>query len=219
VLLALAFSFGLFAQKGKVFDLSESFEFSQTSDSTWQYGYSETPSLDPEQFRLDNFLDNVEPICFWHPSTNSHPGSGYYPYVAFNRSKKSETEPTHGWAVRAGEIAMEASNSGQYSLVRFTAPVSGRYKVEAQFEGIHFHLSSTDVHVLRGTAHLFDAEIEGYGGDPAFHAIEGAHPKAMYSGTLDLRAHDTVIFAVGYGKNRTHYNDTTGLFARLILLR
>lgn len=108
---------------------------------------------------------------------------------------------------------MEASNSGQYSIVRFTAPKSGFYEISARFAGIHFGLSTTDVHVVHNGVSLFDAEIEGYGGDPAFHAVEGAHPNADYAGFVELLEDDVVDFAVGYGANGTHYSDTTGLFA------
>ena len=113
---------------------------------------------------------------------------------------------------------MEASNSGQYSLIRFTAPHNGTYEIIAQFSGIHFGLSSTDVHVLHNATSLFDAEIEGYGGDPSFHKIEGANPTARYSGRIRLKADDTVTFACGYGRNRTHYGDTTGLFVRIVAM-
>ena len=97
---------------------------------------------------------------------------------------------------------MEASNTGQYSLIRFVAPVAGTYKITARFEGVHFGLSSTDVHVLHNSASLFDADIAGYGGDPAFHAVQGASPTASYSGKVSLRANDTVTFAVGIRKEQ-----------------
>ena len=45
------------------------------------------------------------------------------------------------------------------------------------------------------------------------------HPAASYSGTIRLEAKDTLTFAVGYGKNKTHFNDTTGLFVRVILIQ
>jgi len=64
---------------------------------------------------------------------------------------------------------------------------------------------------------LFSADIDGYGGDPAFHPVVGRTPVATYAGTFDLQAGDTVDFAVGYGSNRNHYNDTTGLSARFEL--
>ena len=113
---------------------------------------------------------------------------------------------------------MEGSNTGQYSLVRFVAPAAGTYKISANFEGIHYGLSTTDVHVLHNDKSLFDADIDGYGGDPAFHKVQGASPTAEYSGQIKMKANDTITFAVGYGKDKTNSGDTTGLFARVVLL-
>lgn len=202
----------------KVFDVSAEFSMERNPNHVWQYGYSAAHGLEPADFRLDEFKNGKVPIGFWHPASNHGPGPGYYPYVAYNRSKKTEYGSSNGWAARAGQVAMEGSNSGQYSLVRFITPANGTYEVSAHFEGIHFGLSTTDVHVMHNHESLFDADIEGYGGDPAFHRIEGAHPTADYSGTLQLRAHDTIDFAVGYGKNKTHFGDTTGLFAEIKLV-
>jgi hypothetical protein len=161
--------------------------------------------------------DPTGSIGFWHPAANSGPGPGYYPYVAYNTTKQPQVG-CKGWAVRPGEIAMEGSIAGQYSLVRFTAPSAGTYKVSAQFEGIHYGLSTTDVHVLHNDTSLFDADIDGYGGDPAFHKVEGANPTAGYSGQIELKANDTLTFAVGVGKDKSNSSDTTGLFAQVVLM-
>lgn len=200
------------------FDLSADFSLKSNPAGVWQYGYSINKSLDPSQFRMDKYIDSTGPIGFWHPRTTNQPGPGYYPYVAYNSAKQSRMGSKNGWAVRAGEVAMEASNTGQYSLVRFVAPATGTYKITARFEGVHFGLSSTDVHVLHNGVSLFDADIDGYGGDPAFHTVQGVHPTAAYTGQVALKANDTVTFAVGYGKNKTNFCDTTGLFARIVLL-
>ena len=199
------------------FDLAADFSLKANPNGRWQYGYSANSSLDPAEFRVDEFVNIVGPIAFWHPKTVDRPGPGYYPYVAFNSAKETQVG-SKGWAVHAGEVAMEGSNTGQYSLIRFVAPVRGIYQVTARFQGVHFGLSSTDVHVLHNSTSLFDADIEGYGGDPAFHKVEGAHPTASYSGQIAMKENDTVTFACGYGRNKTHFGDTTGLFARLILL-
>ena len=200
------------------FDLAADFSLRDNPNKVWQCGYSATNSLDPDQFRLDKYSDGGKPIGFWHPENSSGPGPGYYPYVAYNTTKQSQAWPSpNGWVVRGGEVAMEASNSGQYSLVRFVAPVAGTYKISAQFEGVHVW-STTDVHVLRNGTSLFDADIDGYGGDPAFRKVEGASPTAAYSGEIEMKTGDTVTFAVGYGKNKTNSGDTTGLFAKVVLL-
>jgi hypothetical protein len=95
------------------------------------------------------------------------------------------------------------------------APQRGRYVIQADFAGIHFGPSSTDVHVTHNGGSLFESEIEGYGGDPVFHAVVGAHPNASYRGEVELKTGDTIDFAVGYGRNKTHFSDTTGLFAKI----
>jgi hypothetical protein len=181
-------------------------------DAPWQYGFSATASLAPIEFRPDGFVDGSGPIRFWHPSATS---DGYYPYVAWNATARTLLDPTRSWAVRPGELAMEGSNSGLYSVVRFAAPEAGRYRVKARFTGIHVRVSSTDVHVLVNATPVFDAVVEGYGGDPAFHAREGPSPRARFSGAVRLAAGGVVSFAVGYGRNQTYFNDTTGLVVRI----
>lgn len=42
--------------------------------------------------------------------------------------------------------------------------------------------------------------------------------RAAYSGQVELKENDIVTFAVGYGKNKTHFKDTTGHFAHVTLL-
>jgi len=217
IVVALMF-FSLPANAQTTFDLSADFSLKENPHKVWEYGYSATDSLAPDQFRIDEQSDTSGIIGFWHPGANTGPGPGYYPYIAFNTTKQSQAWPSpNGWVVRGGEVAMEASNTGQYSLVRFVAPVAGTYEISAQFEGIHVW-STTDVHVLHNGKSLFDADIDGYGGDPAFRKVQGASPTAAYTGQIEMRANDTVTFAVGYGKNKTNSGDTTGLFARLVLL-
>ncbi len=219
VIIAFLISFSVVgAEAQTVFDLSADFSLGDNPNKVWQYGYSATNSLAPDQFKFDKYNDGATPIGFWHPDASSGPGPGYYPYIAYNSTKQSQTWPSpNGWVVRGGEVAMEASNSGQYSLVRFVAPVAGTYKISAQFAGVHVW-STTDVHVLHNGTSLFDADIDGYGGDPAFRKVQGASPTASYSGQIEMKANDTVTFAVGYGKNKTNSGDTTGLFARVVRL-
>lgn len=205
----------LLARPENVFDVSSDFSLDKNPNGVWQYGYSNTKSLDPAEFRLDKQTERVDATGFWHPAENKGPGPGYYPYIAYNSTSETQYGSRNGWAVRAGQVAMEASNSGQYSLIRFVAPMDGTYQVTVRFEGIHFGLSSTDVHVLHNAKSLFDAEIQGYGGDPKFHKVEGLNPTADYSGKITLAKDDTLTFACGYGKNQTHYGDTTGLSVQL----
>ena len=121
-LVGIVILFCLLAQATTTFDLSADFSLRNNPNQAWQYGYSETNSLDPAQFRIDKSTGVLGQIGFWHPSVSDRPGPGYYPYVAYNRAKQTGLGSSNGWAARAGEVAMEASNSGQYSLIRFMAP-------------------------------------------------------------------------------------------------
>ena len=181
----------------------------------WEYGFSAGSSLAPDQFRPFRVSDPRGPIKFWHPAADDNGGGDYYPYAAWNASKQSRADPTESWAIRPGEIALEASNVGQYAIVRFVAPRQGRYRIKVRFAGVHFRLSSTDVHVLVGATSRFDAAVDGYGGDPSFHPIEGPSPRVAWAGAAVLERGDVVTFAVGYGSNQTHFNDTTALRARV----
>ena len=201
----------------QVFDLSADFSLAKNPNSVWEYGFSDTNSLAADQFQLDQKSVMIGPIGLWHPSQGDAPGPGYYPYIAYNSTTETQVG-SKGWAISAGQIAIEGSNTGQYGLVRFVAPRTGNYSVDAKFVGIHYGLSTTDVHVLKNGTSVFDADIDGYGGDPAFHKVEGSSPRAEYSGQMQLKANDRITFAVGYGKNKTNFGDTTGLSVRIELL-
>ncbi len=82
--------------------------------------------------------------------------------------------------------------------------------MSAKFEGIHYGLSTTDVHVLHNGTSLFDADIDGYGGDPAFHKVQGASPTAEYSGEVVVKADETITFCGRLmAKNKTHFPTAT----------
>ncbi len=195
------------------FDLGVDFSLATNPNGPWRYGYTDAAMLSMNDFRLDGFAQVSGPIEFWHPASG---GEGYYPYVAHNSASTTTTDLSNSWALRPSEIAMEASNSGQFAVAVFVVPQAGRYHVWAYFEGVHFRLSTTDVHVRLGDAWLFDAEIDGYGGDPAFFRVQGRSPSATYEETRMLAVSDLLIFAVGYGSDQTNSNDTTGLLVRIL---
>ena len=198
-----------------VTNISSTLSFSTNPSGNLQVGYSAGSTLDVNQFQLCGYADVSHVIGIWHPGMGS---SAYYPYTGQNNTDSAQLDPTASWAARPGEVVMEGSNTGQYSMLRFTAPAAGNYKVKVIFEGVHFRLSTTDVHVLLNNQSLFADSISGYGGDPLFHAIQGARPSVTYSDTVHLSMSDVVTFAVGYGSDNTNYNDTTGLLIVLELV-
>ena len=92
---------------------------------------------------------------------------------------------------------MHPGSSGEYAILRFTAPTTDTYNISAIFSG----LDSThqDVHILKNNAVIFVDAITGFG------------DTGSSAGSLSLSSGDTLDFAVGYGNNNTYYNDSTGL--------
>jgi len=64
----------LFAQAQMTFDLSDDFSLQNNPNKVWQYGYSASNSLAPDQFRFDKYSDGGSPIGFWHPDASKGPG-------------------------------------------------------------------------------------------------------------------------------------------------
>ncbi|HWD99663.1 MAG TPA: hypothetical protein VG345_11515, partial [Bryobacteraceae bacterium] len=76
----LAVLTGCLGRAATVFDPATDLPLQKNPSPVWQYGYSETSSLDPAQFRLDEHVVIVDRIGFWHPGMADQPGPGYYPY-------------------------------------------------------------------------------------------------------------------------------------------
>lgn len=195
-----------------VYDLGAEFSFTANPNGPWRYGYTAGTTLAAGEFRLDTVATESGSVTIWHPAAGS---GGYYPYVGKSSGSDTAIDATQSWQVAPTQVALEASPSGQYAVVAFVVPHSGRYEIDVRFEGIHIRLSTTDVHVRHNDDELFAADIDGYGGNPDFFAVQGANPRASYLETLQLEADDTVSFAVGFGANHSNANDTTGLVARL----
>lgn len=103
----------------------------------------------------------------------------------------------------AGELALHPGASGQYSIVRFTAPTTGSYYLDSEFAGRDRSIgTTTDVHVLVNGSSVFDESINGYLASRSF------------AGQVNLVSGQTVDFAVGGGSDG-YVGDTTALSATL----
>jgi hypothetical protein len=104
-------------------------------------------------------------------------------------------------------ILLHPGSSGQYSVMRWTAPQSGTYAISTGFYGLDTHPTSTDEHVLVNGKSIWDGLVTVYGFGPNF------------STTLSLQTGDQVDFVVGFGANKNYYYDSTGAKATINLLR
>ncbi len=121
------------------------------------------------------------------------------PCVVKNTSDLPVSQPGINWPPHA--LSFHPGPKGEYSVVRYVAPVGGTFKIDAVFSGLDDR-TTTDVHVLHNGASLADS----------FVLLNGQGRRTPYSGTLALQKGDVLDFVVGYG-NGAYGWDTTGLDA------
>ena len=93
---------------------------------------------------------------------------------------------------------MLPGDSGQLSVVRWTAPAEGNWDVVGQFFGTG--ATTADVHVLRNSSSIFDSPLSG-------------SDVQKFSLTLNLKPGETIDFAVGVGADGSNSFDSTGFKA------
>ncbi len=126
---------------------------------------------------------NVNPIAITGPAT--------YPYPV--------TIPPHA-------LGMSPSPTGEYAVVRFTAPFVGTYQVCGQFYALDDNQGGTtsDVALVRNNVSIYTAQI---------NYSTGAKFASFSCKTFALKVGNTLDFEVGYGANGNNLFDSTGLNA------
>jgi alpha-galactosidase len=124
------------------------------------------------------------------------------PNVSCNQSNRTITMAGIHWD--PGRLSFHPGPKGEYSVVRWTAPAPGEYRLTAAFIGID-EKTTTDVHVRHGVQSFFDGFINLQG--------QGRHTEVVQ--TIAVKAGDVLDFVVGWG-NGSYVSDSTGLEATLI---
>ena len=101
--------FGMLPQASTTFDLATDFSFQNSPHSVWQVRLLRDASLDPSQFRADEYADPSAPVGFWHPKCESWAWARMVSLCRLQQLEKSQFGSSNGRAVRPGEVAMEAT--------------------------------------------------------------------------------------------------------------
>jgi hypothetical protein len=105
-------------------------------------------------------------------------------------------------------MAFHPGPNGEYSVIRWTAPQAGFLSLTTMFSGlVYVGPTTTDVHVLLNGISLFDDVVEGFSATSSFSAAR------------TVAFGDAIDFAVGFGSNRTYFNDSTGACSAHFLVR
>ncbi|MCG3148051.1 MAG: hypothetical protein PCFJNLEI_01493 [Verrucomicrobiae bacterium] len=177
---------------GQVYDAAIQFNPTNNSiNNVWRYGTRS--GIAGNLITAYTAHDAQSGIQFWR--------NGSFPSVSHNGTNLPVTIAGTTWQV--GQLALLPGMFMSYSVVRWTAPTSGVYRVEASFTGIATSHSTTDVHVVHNLTRLLDGGVNSTGAGPFF------------TNTLTVATGDRIDFVVGPGADFDNAKDTTALSVRI----
>lgn len=178
------------------FDPATDFSLTNNPNGVWSYGYQTALGSGFTAYTVTNVSGGME----------NWKGAAPDPNVGHNRTASPITAATATWP--AGQFSLHPGPSGEYCVLRFMAPETGSYSLNAQFVGLDSNPTTTDVHVLTNGFSLFDSFIN----------LNAVGNSTSYSNlSLALDAGEFLDFAVGRG-NGFHGFDTTGLTLQISLI-
>jgi hypothetical protein len=164
----------------------------------WSYGWRAEDNLELHLCR-DKITD--EPVTGLHGWGHNNIG----PAIIANTRNQVLRAVTVTWQPR--QMTFHPGPGGEYCIIRWTAPQSGRVRIAGAFTGVSSAPpTTTDVHIFHNNRRVFDSFIN----------LRNRGNKSPFDFQQDLRAGDTIDFAVGAGNNGLVY-DTTGLEAVITL--
>ena len=124
-------------------------------------------------------------------------------HIAYAR--ESFNAPTY--LIPVGTVYLHPGPNGQNTVIRWTAPESGPYRIQGWMNGSTFSYQSTiDVAVLHGITEILTADISGFYVGLMFDVIE------------QITAGDTIDFTVGYGTDGNYDGDATAIAVTIVPL-
>jgi len=172
------------------------FSISSNPNGAWSYGSSTglAAAFIPSSIPSNNVVGL--PLEGWLGTVD-----GFYPYQLLNTSAHNVTNANTVY--QPGQLGLHPGPQGQYSVVRWTAPLSGTFSINATFSGLSLLGDSTDVHIFLDGVSIFNSTVNG---TPA---------PTSYSGLQSIVAGDRIDFVVGNGGNG-YTEDTTALTATIV---
>jgi hypothetical protein len=186
-----------FPHAASAYDAAGDFSSTSNPDGVWSYGSSTS-------LAGTFVLDTTNTASFHGLGLSgwlvNNPSTDFAPYVIHNGTASPITYVNTTW--QPGQLALNPGGSA-YALVRWTAPSSGLYDINATFSGLSSIGASTDVHILLDNVSIFNS------------AVNGSPAPTSYSGIQSVLAGDRIDFAVGFGGNGNDQEDVTGLSATI----
>ena len=179
---------------GRPYDAVKDFSITKNPNGPWSYGCSSSATAtDFEPYtdaKTKNPVNrNLESWCGNKGSADGAP--------SITHNKGNETIRWQGITFPTDFLDLHPGSQGHRSVLRFTVPGRGTYKVQGAFKALD--QTTTDPHVLVNGKAAVDIK-----------PINPGHRHQDFSFTQQLDKGDTIDFAVGNGGNGYGY-DSTGL--------
>jgi len=188
--------FGAAPAQSQTYDLVGQFSSISNPNGAWSYGW------EPSRGGLFTLMNTPWTDTQWgtQEGWTGPYGPANPPTVAY-----AVTDINHPTVfVPAGTLNFHPGPGGENSVIRWTSPASGTYKIEGHFIGNDFvYPTTTDVAILRGPFEVFSSFVESY------------DIPLPFSTTMPLLAGETLDFTVGFGRNGNYYGDSTGIAATI----
>lgn len=175
------------------YDLAADFSTAANPNGVWSYGYSVT---------LGGALilhTSTSPHPAYSTISNWHTDLGYgVPVILRNSTAGTVTNDTGSIVLTPGQLASHPGTSGEFSIIRFTAPTAGLFNVTGAFQGADLVGSTTDVHILLNGSSVLAGNVSGFGAGsgPAFNT------------DLSLASGDRLEFVVGWANGDFTWDST-----------
>ncbi len=177
----------------KPYDAAAQFSGTDNPNGVWSYGCTQSLGA---AFQLTQ--PNTPQPGLYQWGLNPCPVQLGYNSTNASITRGTVLIPSHTMVFGPGQ-------QDQNAVLRFTAPASGNYKVQAVFWGDDFvGPTTTDVHVLHNGVGLYTGEVTGFGRPSSDQS---------FTTTISVAAGDTIDFAVGYGTDGNYFYDNTGFSA------
>ena len=187
--------------KPPVWNAADGFSAATNPVGPWSYGWTASQG---SAFNLYPRVFAESSIDIWDDASRFIEGA---PSVAHNRSANTvlieNSQKKIQWA--PGQLSFHPGTDGQRSVVRWTAPVSGDVRIDAEFGSLDLTKgATTDVHVLHNNVSIFDG------------IVTRDNKAQLNPARRHVSAGDTIDFIVGQGSEGWTY-DTTSLNANIAL--
>jgi hypothetical protein len=180
-----------------VYDVVREFSIASNPSGQWSYGYK-TSVTGALTRHVSMALDTPIGVDRWYTTGQ---------VLGVSRNKSGYPVAGNTYVFPTDQIHMHPTGPNIFSIVRWTVPSSGQYRIEGVFCGLDeiVYSADTDVRVLLNSSTELAPVV----------VLRGIGTQSPFAITRTLTVGDIIDFAVGLGPSGFQSNDSVGLTATM----